>query len=969
MLLTSLTIEGLAESLASSTLALEEEERKKQQVREAALQIATSAKPLPVLPSDYKFLTSKAIDVTCSHEVECLVRDFVKLQKAVCNAQVADEEVENIFQFACNNGRLTKLIRVPSSTNQVQFQKNLARHGRRGTSWVDDMLDAMLPPPLVRRKPSDQQQDEFFDDEHGPLLRWKNKEAAAEALMAHLGYHYGAAFISASEKIGMPVATERRSKMDAPTAAAMWEDAGVYLHGQRVIHRYYINEFGHKFTVPEKEIKRLECDRVPPITGSSRVGDDDFFWWYKDPLQVITTKLKKIARPSDGSITGLEFNKLDIIIGGDHGQKAFRLSLKVILKTDGNKKVGEFIANIGEVDCKKDTAVVLRNTIFSQINERLKTIVKYTTNAAGKITSDGTLFVIKQPTGEEYFSFERATEPLEVDVPEKAVDLRVFITGDLAFYATVLGMENASASACWLCLLKKKEWEAKPLMKGELRTIAWICQNVPEGEQTSNRTSGVKEKPLLDAIETCRYIVPPLHTMLGVGNGLLTDFKEFVDALLEDTPDELEDLRRNDTRAENVWWDTKVKLDEWNSLNGGEMVSLIQVQKDIKEILEFDLEYGKAPRHQDIKELRAELRATTQLIKEKRGAQKVLLDKIVIDGRSWATCRKLLKNFFTGPDKSRSRYAKPVKSRLERVLQKHGIDYAAYHGGELVGNDCRKLMNNASAVTKDLEEVLLVVADEKEMSEETKESIRNRCEAFCHALVCFDGVFSLMFKANERVEMPGDAHMLQDLLGKSLLAWQNLRNRNKDGHKNIPPKVHALVQHLLDQFIEYGGIGDYDEQFVERSHQTGKDDLYRSRAIRCREARYKCFARWEEVRNHPQVMAKSEEVQNNRKRKFTGGELPRRSKVLADARLAIRTAARAAIFHHVPKKLATAGELKLKESEATELANAPPVNGDIVVDSNNDEDNQPVTTTMTMTTMTTTTTMNDNEDDEQRPLV
>ena len=83
--------------------------------------------------------------------------------------------------------------------------------------------------------------------------------------------------------------------------------------------------------------------------------------------------------------------------------------------------------------------------------------------------------------------------------------------------------------------------------------------------------------------------------------------------------------------------------------------------------------------------------------------------------------------------------------------------------------------------------------------------------------------------------------------------------------------------------------------------------------------------------------------------------------MLAAARLAARTAARATIFQHVPKKLATAGELTIRESIATELANAPPVNEDIVVDSNNDEgnddeDDQPVMmmTTMMMTTMTMT---------------
>ena len=53
-----------------------------------------------------------------------------------------------------------------------------------------------------------------------------------------------------------------------------------------------------------------------------------------------------------------------------------------------------------------------------------------------------------------------------------------------------------------------------------------------------------------------------------------------------------------------------------------------------------------------------------------------------------------------------------------------------------------------------------------------------------------------------------------------------MKEKYKDDCKNIPPKIHALVQHLLGQFKEYGGIGDFDEQFVERSHQSGKDDLF-----------------------------------------------------------------------------------------------------------------------------------------------
>ena len=102
----------------------------------------------------------------------------------------------------------------------------------------------------------EEEEEEVFNDEDGPQLRWTKEEDAAEALMAHLGHRFSASFISASEKIGMPVLHPLK-RMDAPTAAAMWEDAGVYLHSQRVIHRYYMHQFGHKFTVPEKEVQDL----------------------------------------------------------------------------------------------------------------------------------------------------------------------------------------------------------------------------------------------------------------------------------------------------------------------------------------------------------------------------------------------------------------------------------------------------------------------------------------------------------------------------------------------------------------------------------------------------------------------------------------------------------------------------------------------------------------------------------------
>ena len=82
------------------------------------------------------------------------------------------------------------------------------------------------------------------------------------------------------------------------------------------------------------------------------------------------------------------------------------------------------------------------------------------------------------------------------------------------------------------------------------------------------------------------------------------------------------------------------------------------------------------------------------------------------------------------------------------------------------------------------------------------------------------------------------------------------------------------------------------------------------------------------------------DVLKNRKRKFNGGEISR-SNLLADGRLAARQAARETISNHITKKLATAGDLTIRERErgevqGIELNSAPPVNDGVAL-SNNDE--------------------------------
>ena len=49
---------------------------------------------------------------------------------------------------------------------------------------------------------------------------------------------------------------------------------------------------------------------------------------------------------------------------------------------------------------------------------------------------------------------------------------------------------------------------------------------------------------------------------------------------------------------------------------------------------------------------------------------------------------------------------------------------------------------------------------------------------------------------------------------------------------NMSLKAHAMEDHLLDQTIEFKGIGDFGEDFVEQSHQDGIQEEACTKAIR-----------------------------------------------------------------------------------------------------------------------------------------
>jgi hypothetical protein len=132
---------------------------------------------------------------------------------------------------------------------------------------------------------------------------------------------------------------------------------------------------------------------------------------------------------------------------------------------------------VEHVDCTKDTGVVLRSTIGPLLNESLRRIA----NAAECRLS---VFISNTPNAQEpainnqpaalrrFALFGGATVAGQLGTLLGASkSVRLFITGDLAFYATIQGKEHMSGTWCPYCDLQHTSWQTLGHSSGNKWTI------------------------------------------------------------------------------------------------------------------------------------------------------------------------------------------------------------------------------------------------------------------------------------------------------------------------------------------------------------------------------------------------------------------------------------------------------------------------------------------------------------------
>jgi hypothetical protein len=169
---------------------------------------------------------------------------------------------------------------------------------------------------------------------------------------------------------------------------------------------------------------------------------------------------------------------------------------------------------VGHIDCVKDTRVVLDRTIGGEINEGCKALF-------------GKFIVLNRKNSNVSIHDESPLVINQVyDLNFIALPCNVFVTGDLAFFATVLGKENMGGIWCPWCMLSKQKWSLLSHELGEEWTIEKLLQIREQVENntllpTPTNLKGCTETPLFDAAPISNYIVPVLHLLVGIGNILV----------------------------------------------------------------------------------------------------------------------------------------------------------------------------------------------------------------------------------------------------------------------------------------------------------------------------------------------------------------------------------------------------------------------------------------------------------------
>jgi hypothetical protein len=210
----------------------------------------------------------------------------------------------------------------------------------------------------------------------------------------------------------------------------------------------------------------------------------------------------------------------------------------------------------------------------------------------------------------------------------------------------------------------------------------------------------------------------------------------------------------------------------------------------------------------------------------------------------------------------RSERGKPkdgFAAKQDKAMQTAGADRAVYHGGDVTGVGARALMGNSHSYHGEVKNASIAVKDQ-EHCKLTDEEIGDVYDKYTKMYLLADEIFSLLRGINPTKEE-------LDRLEKSIKLCRKIWVDELG--ISCTPKMHILFDgHEFEQHKRLKGIGDKEEDFVEKGHQGSIRDDRRTWCMRNWENQQRSQVLYNCRGNQHDVKKIISDVQQSKKRKL-----------------------------------------------------------------------------------------------------
>ena len=545
----------------------------------------------------------------------------------------------------------------------------------------------------------------------------------------------------------------------------------------------------------------------------------------------------------DYDVNGFEGRGVAVVFGGDHGDKACPISMKLNLTSpEERKQRGELnyhcpIIQVASVDCSKDTFGLLQNTVMPSMRTQMirlqqsSVVVVYDYTNLKRFKSYvvfksinylSVRFVYNNANGAD----ERPTmcygygggNTDSIDLTTHFPDVPIFrfrmtpvistfhdlYVGDLAFQAMLIGMKNSSGDHCLLCRYKAAQFNCGA---GETREATNIrnkaslteCLNEFNRQKLSGQNpanyQGVNSVGLLD-IDPQRLIVPILHCPMGLVDKILESFKLWVNLEVEHINNEQANLIRHaHQEAKQIVAQTKADLVVANQ--------------------------NKAQNNTP---------ATRAAVKAAQKAKSA--------ARKTGIAAKSNYDDFMQRHNARSG---SLAQRFEVVFRCCNIKKEHYHGGKYNGVNCIRIMERSEELFlgNDGNQGFCQLIKDQKRPTVADEDIETQCARYARLLGLLDAVWSNVRGIDSGIApTAAQINTLDVALSRCKALWLEMGLTTKQ------PKWHLTFDgHLLHQVRTYGGLADKADDVIELQHQVLKKQRERYRSVPTFMQRERCIRR------------------------------------------------------------------------------------------------------------------------------